>query len=1071
MVEEVQGTETATGSNIGAEGDLRPVTVLFVDLVGYTPLAERLGDETLFRIIRPVTERMVACVDEYDGTVQDLTGDGLMAVFGAPKTMEDAPLRACRAALAIRERIGALAADIEAEHGVRPRIRIGIHSGHVVLGRIADQGRDALRVVGDTVNIASRLESEADPDSILISAETFGLVEGFVDAQSAGARQLKGKSEALEVYALTGLKTATDRFSARVVRGLSPCVGRAEELDQLRQEWEKASEGSIHLVAVSGEAGIGKSRLLNEFREQVLDDSAVVLQGHCTSDGTAVPFQPFVEVIRRSFRIGDAQDAKTINARLRDGLSILGLADTDFERYLANLLTGVRDERLVDIDGERLGRGTLEAIQGCLKARCRLSPTVLIIEDLHWVDPQTESILSWLAGTADDVPLLVLCTFRPGYTRAWLNAERVVPVELNELGTKEMEALYRFRLNAEELSSSLGAQLLDRAGGNPLFAEEIASYMAGSGRIQVSNGIASLGNTGEASGVPHSLTNILLDRVDRFDEEVRTVLSVASVIGRRFDADVVGQVAGMNGKVVPHLEFLKDQEIIFSERRTGSWFRFKHALIQDAIYGRLFSTEREALHKSVAEALEDLHKGAEAEVAEALAHHYGQTGVVEKTIRYLSLAGQKSLDVYAIELASARFVEALALAEANPGVLNASETADLVLSIIRMYTLSGDFENLSSTDRKYRAHFEGLDNPAKFARYLHEIGLCHVFDGHPDVATIEIDQCNTLATEIGDERAVAYAYMAKAWWQTFYGEPCEMHLEKTTKYGDKASEIGRRLKDDFLTVSAEFASAICAGLDGDPSSMRERGNRLLLLAKEDGNLMAHQCALAVLSWISIISYDPEDARSKADEASRLSMTPLIGTQIIGLYGTALALSGRGKEAYEVLHPARELLAQRNFVAALSGIEANYGLSIFLNGEFARGIKWIEDRDKQFSALDFYPTVSGLSNVTLGEIYLNMATNPERPPLLVMLRNLWFLIRTLPVAKRKARKHFEIAANIWRKCPAPAMLAWALCGLGEIATASGKKEAARAYCEEAIELAVTVDAFATADRARNTLDQI
>ena len=545
-----------------------------------------------------------------------------------------------------------------------------MHTGDVVLGRIDGQSGEVFRAVGDTVNVASRLESAAEPDSILMSADTHRMVEGFVVAESAGEQRLKGKSKAVEAFVLAGLIEGVDRFSARASSGLTPWVGRSEQLDQLRDARRQSTDGMVRIAAISGEAGIGKSRLLSEFREQVLDRSVVVLQGHCAADGTSVPFQPFIEVIRRSFRIGDARDAEVINARLREGLAILGLAEAGHEPYLTNLLTGTRDKRLADIDGERLGRGTIEAIQECLKARCRSSRTVLIIEDLHWIDSQSELLLSWLADTPDEFPLLVLCTFRPSYAGTWLSAERAFSLELSALGTNDMAALICSRLDVAALSPDLESALMERAGGNPLFGEEIATYVKVADRIQVAAGVASIASGIEGIGVPDTLSNLLLNRVDRLDDEVRSVLSIASVVGRRFEADVVCDVAGVNGKIVKCLDILKDQELVFSEPRAGSFYRFKHALIQDAVYGRLLSKEREGLHNAIAEALEERHKGVEAGVADELAHHFGKSGEVEKTIHYLWMAGRKSLDVFAIEAAGARFTEALALAEANPDSLS-----------------------------------------------------------------------------------------------------------------------------------------------------------------------------------------------------------------------------------------------------------------------------------------------------------------------------------------------------------------------------------------------------------------
>ncbi|MDP6699820.1 MAG: adenylate/guanylate cyclase domain-containing protein [Candidatus Latescibacteria bacterium] len=345
------------------EAERRQITVLFVDMVGYTPLAERLGEEALYQLIRPITEQMMQAVENNRGTVHDLTGDGLMAVFGMPVAQEDAPQRACQTALDIVERIEGFADEYESSHGVHPQIRIGIHTGPAVVGRIGTDHRMEFRAVGDTVNLVSRLESSAEPGQILISATMRELVAGQAQTRFAGRRVLKGKTEPQEVYSLEGLRPGISRFEARASGGLTPLVGRNDELDKLKAIWATVVSGSVRLVHICGEPGIGKSRLLHEFRERTNGTQPVFLQGHCTSDGGTTPFLPFVDMLRRSFGIGTNDENSVLTERLLERFNILNLPAERHIPYLANLVGADTGNTLDKVDAEVIGIRTRETLQ------------------------------------------------------------------------------------------------------------------------------------------------------------------------------------------------------------------------------------------------------------------------------------------------------------------------------------------------------------------------------------------------------------------------------------------------------------------------------------------------------------------------------------------------------------------------------------------------------------------------------------------------------------------------------------------------------------------------------------
>ena len=397
------------------EAERRQVTILFADMVGFTTFSERSGEEAAYTLMRSLSKLMDEAVREQGGIVRGFTGDGIMAVFGAPVASEDAPLRAARAAIGILQRLTAAGTEFEAKHSVRPQLRIGLNTGPAVVGKVDDNADAGVTVLGDTVNLAARLQSLAEPNSVFMSEATHRIVEGLVDERFAGEHTVKGKSEPQRIYRLDAVRRGVTRFEAAVSRGLGAFVGRERELEVLERGLDNART-QLCVLDLVAEPGMGKSRLLYEFRKRIGKESAFVLSGSCSSDGQQTPFLPFVEVVRGSFQVSAGEAEKEVARNLEMGLTALGQQSNRNLGLLLHLLgLTVPDGALAGLDGVLTGLRTRELLQQLLAARCRLSPVVMFIEDLHWLDSASEELLSRIIDSEAKLRLLLLTTRRPEY--------------------------------------------------------------------------------------------------------------------------------------------------------------------------------------------------------------------------------------------------------------------------------------------------------------------------------------------------------------------------------------------------------------------------------------------------------------------------------------------------------------------------------------------------------------------------------------------------------------------------------------------------------------------------------
>jgi class 3 adenylate cyclase len=986
-----QGASTPPNS-AGLSGERRQVTVLFADMVGFTTIAERLGEEGTFALIQPIYALMAAAVTEQGGSVKDFTGDGVMAVFGAPDALEDAPLRACRAGLAIQQRLTAAASAIEAQHGVRPKMRIGINSGPAVVAQIGDAPGPA--TLGDTVNVASRLQTLAEPGTIYLSEATQRLVQGLVETTLAGLKPIKGKQELQNVYRLDGLRRGATRFDAAVTRGLNAYVGRRRELDFLQHALTEA-RGTLRVIDVVAEPGMGKSRLLYEFRRRIDDGRRFVLAGACSADGRQTPFLPFIEVVRGSFHVSAGEDENAIARKLVLGLDSLGLQSLENLGLLLNLL-GLKapDLALAGLDGVLIGLRTRDLLLSLLQARCRLSQVVMLIEDLHWADSVSQEVFEKIVEGAANLGLLILHTRRPEYEPPWRAAAPVTTLNLDPLPAEDIRELAQSRLRADALPETLARELIEKADGNALFAEEILSFLEERGVLRAIDGKVEFAEDQLAAALPASVQGLLTARVDRLPPMDRALLQAAAVIGRRFSVQLLAAIASDANDVEACLARMQKLDLVRPDGASGG-YAFKHALVRDALYQSLLTGPRTALHLKIAEEIERANGDRLSEVVEMLAHHYSRTNRDSKAFGFLAMAGSKSLGVYSLDEADRAFASAIAILETRPECATDSQVADFLVDYTSFSNLMMRLNAVKSTVERFLSRLERLGDRPNVILVLHHYVLA-LLAMHQFRAAMETqDRLSAAADRIRDVRSRAYAIVSAIHVSTHTAPYPQDRFETICREAiSAAADINEApLRNSALSIVAwaEFHRGRMTKAHEIAEELRQLGTRM-----NDPRSLG--LAMHNRSWAALFSDDYSTGLNFAEACLSIARSPYDEQSAETARIVALALL-KHPGSLRLLSDRMALCAANNWQQHLAGLDGVFGVALVINGKIGDGIRWLEQAILRRER-EGYRVCADWFRLFLCEVYLEIISGSEKPPARVLVRNILTLARVAFTAEKR-----------------------------------------------------------------------
>jgi class 3 adenylate cyclase/tetratricopeptide (TPR) repeat protein len=991
-------------------GERKQVTVLFADVSGFTSLSEALDPEDVHALINRAFELMLAEVHRYEGTVNQFLGDGLMALFGAPLAHEDHAVRAAHAALAMQQALAAYRDELAATRRIEFRVRMGLNTGLVVVGAIGDNLRMDYTAVGDTTNTAARMQQLAQPGQIVLAEGTERLIAPYFETRALGAIPVKGKSQPVAAYELGRPKEGVTRLEARAAQGLSPFVGRDDALATLARAWAQARSGRGQAVFVVGEPGMGKSRLLLEFRRR-LGDAATWVEGDCSSFGQSIAFLPIVAMLKRNFGIEDQDGEAQIVAKIHQRVAFLGEDAASVEALLRYLLAvNPGDPSVVAMDPVQRRARIVAAIQRLTAAGGRRRPVILVVEDAHWIDSASEDFLKSVAESLPGMAVLLIVTYRPVYQQPFGDRTYYWRIGLQPVDEEDAVRIVRATLGVAELPRELAVTIAGKAEGNPFFLEEIGRTLVETGAVRAEGGRLVLAEAVSTISVPDTVQDVIAARLDRLAEPQKRTVQTASVIGREFALALLRRVSDLHDKLEQSLGELKRIELIYEKVGFGELeYVFKHALTQDVAYASLLLAERRRLHALIGAAVEDVYVGRLEERAEELAYHFTRGEVWDKVVHYARLAAERAAAL-CVDDKAVEFYEA---------ALDALRH----LPLSRETALFGVETRLAMRAPLWRG-------------------------GQPDRLFALFKEAEDLATRHGftDRLDTIYAFLVQYYWAK--GEH-----DKALDYGQRCLEAAAARDDLALRITGMFylchsyeslgrytealrqAREITGLLEG-PRATERFG--LSGFPYTGACAIAAECLGELGDHVGALDHIRQGQRV-ADGAGHLYSQMVLAAS----HGQVLVSAGRAEDAIAVLEPAAKTCREKKFVGQLVNALKHLGRAYVLAGRPAEAITPEQESiDLQEKAKVYVNR--GIQHTILAEAHLAQGDLEQATAALEA---------ALDFAQRNGERGIE---------------GWARLAGGELALRRGDRAAAAQCFDEAQEIAEELAMRPLVERCRTAL---
>jgi class 3 adenylate cyclase/tetratricopeptide (TPR) repeat protein len=1032
------------------ESERKHVTVLFSDLSGYTAMAEKLDPEEVKEIMGRVFGEISKVVGRYEGFVEKFIGDAVMALFGAPTAHEDDPVRAIKAAREIHDVISSISPSYEERIGRSLAMHTGISTGLVVTGDVnLEKGTHG--VLGDTINVASRLSGLAKPGDIVISSETYRQTEGYFTFEPLEATGVKGKTGLVKAYRV--LSSRKDPTKMHRISGLrAELIGRKAEMAQLREALQNLQRGKGSIFSIAGDAGTGKSRLIEEFRATVGSQDIQWREGHCYAYAQNIPYFPLIDLLNRAWQIEEGDTSEIVRRKVESGITDLIGNERGVIPYLGTLYSLGYPE-IEGVSPELWKTRLYAGVQSILSALTRRGPTVICLEDLHWADTASLDLFRFiLSGSGHS--FVFLCVYRPPFNlfsgpQLTATGMSYRQIQLHDLSPSEAQNMTESLLKSKSIPAQLRRFIHEKVEGNPFYLEEVINSLIETETLIHDNGGWRLAGPIRESDVPPTMHGLISARLDRLQKEKKRILQEASVIGRVFPYKILSATTEFKKELDQYLSDLESLDLIRT-RSPGPdlEYFFKHALTHEAVYNGLLKKDRQRIHERIALAMEQLFGDRILEICEVLAFHFKRGLSITKTIDYLVKSGEKSLQRYAVEESHQYFQEAFELL--SKAASHFGEEQRLLIEVLikwaPVFYYRGDFKGLNELFSNYETAARTIADKSSLGIFLAWLGFAVLVRNRPRDSYKYLRTALDLGEQISNQKVIGYACT----WLSYTCSDLGLLVEATA-FGKRAQEISRSMRSDhYLYFKSLAGIGQTCFFTGDRKTAIEIGTTLVEFGEKQSNIRSTVLGHTNRGFGQFLAGDFPSAIACFRRAVQAAADPFYVQYPAFFLGLSLLLDGKINEAESALQE----LSNFSDIFGAEGMalpaQAYLGVVSITKGQLKPGLRMLEQsmRAAKENGRKF---LYALLEYTLAKIYLQLIERAGPIRLSFLIKNVFFILRNLPLASNRSQEHFTKAIQVSREIGASGILGQAFLDLGRLHRVRGRTAQARECLIEAIQI--------------------
>ncbi len=1031
------------------EGERKQVTVLFSDLSGYTAMSERLDPEEVREIMSQVFREITSIVNNYDGSIEKFIGDAVVAFFGVPKAHEDDPVRAIRAAREIHSFVEAMSPRVEQRVGGSLSMHTGINTGLVVTGRV-DQDGGTTGVLGDTINLASRLSALAKGGEILVGPVTYKVAEGHFIFEKLEPVRVKGKAEAVRVYRL--LSTKKKPLTLHRTLGLrADLIGRKAELAQLQEAVQKLRQGKGGVLAICGDAGTGKTRLLEEFRATLDLNEIQWLDGHAYAYSQNIPYFPLIDLLNRTWQIEEGDPPELVKEKVEFHIGRLIGTKGDVAPYVGSLYALSYPE-IEGVSPEFWRSGLLKAVQAILSALTQNGPTVICLEDIHWADPSSLDLLRSILSEFT-YPVLFICAYRLPFslfTSHQLGAigKSYQEIHLQDLSPSNAQDMMESLLKSKNIPHELRKFIHEKVEGNPFYLEEVINSLIESGTLIRDNSNWRLSRPIDESDISPTVQGVISARLDRLEKEVKRILQEASVIGRAFLYEILNKITALKDRLDHHLRRLEQFDLIrIRSFQPELEYVFKHALTQEVVYSGLLKRERQAVHERIALVMEQLFPERLSEFYETLAFHFKRGQSLHKAVDYLMKSGEKSLKRYAMEESHRYYQEAFDLLTDKTGMKDEENRLliDLLIKWAYVFYYRGDFKGLVSLLSNHEGLAESVGQ-AELGMFYGWLGFGLYCSGKAKSSYEYLCKALKIGEGIEDRRVIGYACTWLTWTCAELGL-----LEEAVAFGQRAQDISRSFESDpYLYFKSLSGLGYVYWQRGETRKALAAGKALLEYGERHSNIRSLVMGHLIMGFGYAMRGDFPAAIACLESGARFSADPYYSQSLRALLGSACLLTHQLDKAEAALEEVMNY-SQKFGVGVIGAIACVFRGALFIAQErMSPGLELLKE-GRRNCLENQRRCMYALSEYVLGKVYSQIVEGAGPIRLSTMAKNIGFLIQNVPFAGRRAEAHFTRAIEVAKEIGAKSTMGMAYLDLGLLYRMKGKTERAKKSLSQAIQI--------------------